>query len=376
MKKYLESLYEDFIKKEEKSFLKEIKHYFSISDEVPKNFRIPSTDELKKIYHLYYKESFFSFLKRIKDIIYSPSPFDFILKNSTDRWSLLSLLEFLKERKIINIKNDKLIVQNKIFIEFIPPPQTEKEIKEKLEKTLNRNLDLKAPSNYLFQTKIEGEKYDQLPISVSSAIFVVKKILDYLPFKETFLFLGDDDLVSIYLTLSNPKIKCLVVDIDENLLRRIAQISKKYLLKIETQMVNVQKMKKLKGEFVGFLINPVYNYEGVKKFLSFGVNQLGKNGGFVFLELGDESIGNKFLFLQSFFAKKNLVVEEVIKEKGYYPYFIAHPKEDLYLMERFKKFFSQKTIEESPILAESLWIFKYIPFKVKTPRRQPFYIYL
>jgi len=376
MATYVEKVYKEFIRFEEREFLKDVHHYFLILSEKPKNFKSPSTSKLKKIYNNYYKESFFSFLKRLKDIIYSPTPFDFLLKNYTDRWSLLSLLEFLNKSEIIEMQGEKVVFKKRIFYKIIPPPMKEEEIREKIEKKLKRTIELDAPSNYLFGTKIEGEKYDQLPISVSSAIFVVKKILDYLPLNETFLFIGDDDLVSIYLTLSNPMIHCLVVDIDENLLKRISEIAKEHNLKIKTKMCDIQKVKKLEGEFTGFLLNPVYNYEGAKRFLNFGVKQLGEKGGFVFLELGDESIGNKLLFLQDFFTKNNLIVEELIKEKCFYPYFRAHPKEDESLENEFKKFFSEKTIKGNPILGASLWIFKYVPFELKIPEKQPLYIYL
>jgi len=376
MEKYLNKLYKKFVKFEENEFLRETKDYFSTSGEVPEDIKLPSQKQLKIIYQNYYKESFFSFLKKSKDVIYSSSPFDFILKNSTDRWNFINFIEFLKREKILDTKNDKVILLNKNFSEMVPAPMQNEEIKNAIERKLEKGIDLNAPSNYLFQTKIEGEKYDQLPISTNSAISVVKKILDYLPLKKTFLFIGDDDLISIYLSLANPEIECLVIDIDENLLTKISQIAQKYNLKIKTQRVDVQKTKKLKGEFTGFLVNPVYNYDGAKQFFDFGTNHLGKNGGYAFLEIGDESIGNKFLFLQNFFTKKNLIIQELLKEKSYYPYFIAHPKEDQVLNKKFRKFFSQKAIETHPILGASLWIFEYIPFKVAIPKKQPFYIYI
>ena len=369
MKQELEKLYLKFLKFEEKHLAKDVKFWFGVKE------MKPTDQQIKKNIRCYGRESFLNFLKNIKDIIYSEAVLKLVLIWSTDQWPLYYYLQFLKKEKIISLKkNGKIELLRKDFLKIFPRPKEEKEIKEILEKKLKMKLSLEAPTNYPFKTKVFAQ-YDQLPISISSTIFVVKKILDYLPLNKKFLFIGDDDLVSVYLSLTEPNIESLVIDIDEELLGKIRELAKKFNLKIKTQKVNILKKKKLKENFIGFLTSPVYTFEGVKGFVNFGVNQLGKGGGYGFLNLGDESIGARILFLEKFFFEKKLKIEEIISGKVYYPWRITHP-EDKVMEERLSKFFDKKIIKKSPLIGASLWIFNYIPFKVPKPKKQPFYTYL
>lgn len=370
MESELKKFYLEFLNFEEKNFCKDRKFWFGVKEAKVKE------REMRRIFLNYERESFFEFCKKIKDIIFSKNRLKEILaKWSMDNWHLYYYLEFLKEKGIIDFKkNGKIILKRKELLEIFPKPQTEKEIRVKIENKLKIKLDFKLPSNYPFKTKIKA-KYDQFPISISSAIFLASKILEYLPLYKEFLFVGDDDLMSVYLCLADEKFRAQVVDIDEDLLKKIDEISKKFGLKIETKKVDIFKTRKLGKDFVGFSTSPVYTFEGVKAFIKFGVNQLGKDGGYCFLNLADEAIGNRYLFLEEFFAKKNLRIEEVIKGKIHYPWQILH-QEDKIIFNRYKKLFSEKVVEQSPIISSSLWIFNFIPFKVQKPKKQAFYTYL
>jgi len=369
MEEKLKKIYFKFLKFKKKYFTKDVKDWFGVEE------MKPTTRQIKEVIQHYELESFLNFLKNIKDIIYSKNILQTILIWSTDQWPLFYYLQFLKEEGIISLKKNREIkILKKNLFKIIPKPREEKEIKEILEKKLKMKLSPTAPTNSPFKTKIFAQ-YDQLPISISSTIFTVKKILDYLPLNKKFLFIGDDDLVSIYLSLVEPNIESLVIDIDEELLKKIRELSKKFNLKIETKKVNILKEKKLKENFIGFLTSPVYTFEGVKGFVNFGVNQMGKRGGYGFLNLGDESIGSRILFLEKFFFEKNLKIEEIISQKIYYPWRMTHP-EDKVMFERLKNFFDVKTIKKSPLIGASLWIFNYIPFKVPKPKKQPFYAYI
>jgi len=366
--KDLRKLYFKFLKFEENQYLKDIPFWFGV-----KGAKIKK-EKIQEVIKNYKKESYLTFLKNLKDIIYSENPLNLVLKWSCDQWPSFYYLSFLKREGIISFKNGKIEVLKKSFFEIFPRPRKEEEIKEIIEKKLKMKLDLKGPANFPFGIKTIAQ-YDQLPISISSAIFIVKKILEYLPLNKKFLFVGDDDLVSIYLSLTEPKIESLVVDIDEDLLRKIKEISKKFHLKIETKKMDIAKKERLKENFIGFLSSPVYTYEGVKAFVNFGVNQFGNEGGYGFLNLGDEAIGSRILYLEKIFFEKNLKIEEVILKKVYYPFGITHP-EDKIIFERLKKFFPEEMIKKSPLIGSSLWIFNYIPFKVPKPKKQPLYAYL
>jgi len=366
----LKNLYLKFLKFKQRHYAKDVQFWFGVEKAKL------SKEEIKEVIQKYELESFFHFLKNVKDIIYCQNPLQLVLNWSVDQWPLYYYLCFLKEKGIISLKrNGKVNILKKALFRIFPRPREEKEIKEIIERKLKMKLPLEAPTNFPFKTKVVA-KYDQLPISISSTIFVVKKILEYLPLNKKFLFVGDDDLVSLYLSLTEPNLKSLVIDIDEELLAKIREVSKKFNLKIETRKLNILKEKPSLGAgIIGFLTNPVYTFEGVKGFVNFGVNQFGKDGGYGFLTLGDEAIGNRILFLEKFFFEKNLKIEEVISRKIYYPWRITHP-EDKMMFKRLKNFFDEKLIRKAPLIGASLWIFNYLPFKVPKPKKQPFYAYL
>jgi len=323
-----------------------------------------SKKTLEEIFDNYEKSSFVSFAKGIKNIIYGKNIFDYLIESSEGVWDLQIYLEFLTKEKIIKVqRNGKVMVLQKGILFLIPQPLDKTVIQKRIEKRLRKELLVAKPVTSVFPLKLEAD-YDQMPISISSALFLVEKILQYIPLKKKFLFVGDDDFVSVFLALADPSVESVVIDIDENLLERIDELAKKYNLKIKTKKVDVRKKQKMSERFVGFLVNPAYNFAGVKKFVEFGVSHLGKDGGFVFVEIGDEAIGNRFLYLQQFFAKRNLLLEELITKKISYPWVSLH-EEDKMMQKKLEKFVDRETIEKSPKLAASLWIFDYIPFRVK-----------
>ncbi|HDH99071.1 MAG TPA: putative methyltransferase [bacterium] len=145
---------------------------------------------------------------------------------------------------------------------------------------------------------------------------------------------------------------------------------------METERLDIRKRRKSKEKFIGFLTNPVYTQAGVEEFVGFGIRQLSDKGARVFLEVGDESIGKRFLFLQEFFSKNNLVIDEIIKRKISYPYIMLY-KEDKEILRRFTSLIEEGIIKRYPKLAASLYIFRYIPKRPKKLKRKgEFYAYL
>jgi len=366
-----------------KKFLKFNKFYFFLDAKKYstslQNLKV-SDKLLNQFYQNYQILSFFSFLKKIKDIIYSKNVFDFILKNSTEDWKLWSYLKFLEKEKIIKVKKrGEVSILKKGILDLIPKPLTKEEIKERIEKKLRLKIEEKKPVTFLFKNFKEFEikgKWDQMPISQGSALFLTKKLLEYLPLNKRFLFVGDDDFISVILGLVNPKIESLVVDADEQLLDCLNSLAKKFNLKIKTKKVDVRERKILARNFIGFLTNPIYTEEGIKKFLKYGISQLGKDGGFIFLEIGDEAIGNRYLFLEDFFVKNNLILRELILGQIFYPYIELY-KEDKEILRRLKEMISERIIKKSPKLAASLYIFEYLPQKPKKIKfKKPIYAYL
>jgi predicted methyltransferase len=335
---------------------------------------------LGQFFDNYVRPPFISFLADVKTILYSQNVYDFVMKTSSEDWKLWPYLKFLEKEKVIKVKrNGKISVLNKGILKLIPKPQEEKEIRGKIEKKLKVKVKEKEPVINLFKKfqdfKVKA-KWDQMPISEGSAIFVVKKILEKLPLNKKFLFVGDDDFVSIILGLADPNIESLVIDADEQLLDCLNILAKKFKLKIKTRKVDIRETKTLGEKFVGFLTNPIYTESGVKEFVKYGINQLGEDGGLVFLEAGDESIGNRFIFLQDFFNKNNLIINELIVGKVFYPYIELY-EEDKEILKRLSQMMDKKVIKTSPKLAASLYIFRYLPFRPKRVKfKKPIYAYL
>ena len=327
MERYLKKIYNKFLNFDKTRFFIDAEKYSTSLEKIKISRKV-----LKEFYDNYYRVSFILFLSNVKSIIYSPNVFDFIVKNSSEDWKLWPYLNFLEKEKIITVRpNGRVRVLKSDILRVIPRPQDEPEIKARIERKLKVKVQEREPVTALFNKfkhfTIKG-KWDQMPISQGSAIFVVKKILENLPLNKKFLFVGDDDFISVILSLVDSSIESLVIDADEQLLDCINFLALKFNLPIETRKVDIRKQRNLGEKFVGFLTNPIYTEAGIKTFLKYGINQLGKDGGSVFLEVGDESIGNRFLFLQEFFAKNNLVINELIRGGIFYPYVELY-KEDI-----------------------------------------------
>ncbi len=352
-------IYKKFLTYEKNRFFNDSDSWLGVSKTTKKT--------KEKIYNNYYKVSYYRFLSNVKNLVFPLNPFDFIEKGFGDSWKFEVYVSFLKKEGLINVLNNEIIIKNKEFFNNIPKLQTEQEVKKKIEKKTGKEInENKKTLSFINQFKefSPKEKWDQMPISQSSAIFSIKKILDYIPLNKKFLFIGDDDFLSVFLSLADENIECLVVDVDKNLIDSINFLSLKFNLKIETRLIDTRKKIKLKEEITGFWCNPPYTEKGIKTFVEYGTKQFKEEGGNVFIAVGFENIGNRILFLQSYFNKKNLALSEAIVGKIFYPYINLY-KEDKQVLKKMEKYFSSKKIEKNSCLGASLLIFNYIPFKVK-----------
>lgn len=375
MEKYLNQLYKRFIILDKNYLVLDAKKYSTSLEKLKISDR-----EVSQFYKNYYQPSFIDFLSDIKDIIYSENVLEFIQKTSSEDWNLWPYLDFLVKEKIIKVeKSGRPILLKKELKKVLLPPLKEGEIKNILEKKLGVRIKKNDYVINLFKKichfRVKKE-WDQMPISQGSALFLVSKISEVLPLRGPFLFVGDDDFISVILALSNPDFQLKVIDADKEVLSSIAFLADKFNLKIETERLDIRKRRKSKEKFIGFLTNPVYTQAGVEEFMGFGIRQLSDKGAKVFLEVGDESIGRRFLFLQDFFSKNNLVIDEIIKRKISYPYIMLY-KEDKEILRRFASLIKEGVIKRYPKLAASLYIFRYLPKRPKKLKRKgEFYAYL
>lgn len=377
----LEKIYEDFCEYQKERYVRESKNWFGA-----KNIKL-SEKQRRNMFEMYYRYTFVEFWGYVRKIIYArKNVFDIVEKSDIELWDLSSILHFLSNDKIIKVRsNGKVVLLDKELKKYLTPLLTKEEIEKILSKKLKMRLSTikKKPVSVITKLILKKEfsynaEYDQMPLSIESAVTIVERIVNKYPFYDGFLFVGDDDLISIMISLVIPGFSSIVIDIDENLLDNISELSKRIRAKIKTLQIDIKSGKKVSDNIMGFLANPPYTTKGVILFSKFGINHFGKRGGYAFIVFGDESIGTKKLFIQEFFTKNNLIYEEIVNEKIGYPYNKLHKEdvENLELIERLGV--SKSVIKSSYQLGAYLHILKYIPWKVKyiEPKGMKIYSYI
>lgn len=368
--KELKKLYKKFVRFEKEKFTNNVEKWLGVKE------LSLSSSIYKKVYEYYLKPTFVEFINKLRYLIFW-GPLAFLKKAQEDVWNLLWFLQFLESENLVKIEKNKIEILGKDILQGIIIPLT----KEKILKILQKKLKISISKylNYPVVSSLSNlgvsfrwkEYFDQLPISTSSAILLIEKVLEYLPLEERILIIGDDDFISILLGFVNPKINITVVDIDEEVLSLIEKVSKKFGFSVDVKKIDVENGK-MNKKFISFLTNPPYTENGVKAFVKFGLSCLGKDGGICFLEVGNEAIGKRFILLQEFFAKHGLWLKELLPSFISYSY-TKHEEFDLVISE-FEKM--QLNIKNN-IMSADLYIFNYVPWELKKLKfRSGIYSYL
>ena len=360
---YLHGLYRRFLSFEEDKILE----YITLSNPHLKLTR----RNFKNIYNSYYRPSFYSFLKNIRHVIYSSSLFEPVVKEGKGWEWLLNYIEFLVKEGIATIDGEGrgIILRNESLRSLLPPFYSEQDIQGIVENRTGRPVDKGLVSDlfndiYRFSPR---PGFDQGPISQESALFVVKKILDEIPARGNFLFIGDDDFLSVLINMIDPEIKPVVVDIDKSLLQGIDAICERYNLSVTTIKGDIRKESVQGFRFMGFHVHPPYIEGAIKKFIDYGLKHLSVDGGIVSLIVGDLAIGNRYLHLQKYFSWRQLLLREYVKGKIYYPCKALYREEEV-TRERFSVYFHKDVIDNGYVLGAGYYLFDYIPFKVERIR--------
>ncbi len=135
------------------------------------------------------------------------------------------------------------------------------------------------------------------------------------------LLVGDDDLLSIALSLTGLPSRVVVLDIDKRIGKFINKIKKKYKLKIEFANYNVSEPlpKKFLKKFDVFSSEPLETFSGLRAFLLRGILSL-KSGGIGYFGLTNlESSLKKWNKIERFLLRMNCVITDVIRDFSIYP---------------------------------------------------------
>lgn len=132
------------------------------------------------------------------------------------------------------------------------------------------------------------------------------------------LFVGDDDLTSLPTALTHMPEEVVVVDIDDRILTLINKFSKEEGVEIKTIKHDLRKPipTSLRGRFDVISTDPPYTTNGLKLFLSRGIDALGKEG-IAYLSYSHKPI-NEWLLVQKAITDMGFVISELIPNFNYY----------------------------------------------------------
>ncbi len=140
-------------------------------------------------------------------------------------------------------------------------------------------------------------------------------------YNKSFVLIGDDDLLSIALSLTSLPSRICVLDIDKRLGEYLKKINQEYKFEIEFYEYDVAEplSESLINQFDVFSSEPLESESGLKAFIERGVCCL-KNGGVGYFGLTTaEASLQKWLKIEKLLAKMNCVVTDVIKGFSRYP---------------------------------------------------------
>lgn len=135
------------------------------------------------------------------------------------------------------------------------------------------------------------------------------------------VLIGDDDLLSIGLALTELPSKILVLDIDERIGKFIEKFNEEYGYSIEFRQYDVSNPlpKSFEHKFDVFSSEPLETFSGMKAFIFRGITCLKKGGVGYFGLTRYESSLKKWLEIQKFLNKMKCVITDLIPGFSVYP---------------------------------------------------------
>ena len=137
---------------------------------------------------------------------------------------------------------------------------------------------------------------------------------------KSFVLVGDDDLLSIALALTELPSRILVLDIDERIGDFIRNANKEYGFDIEFRKYDVANPlpKELVGKFDVFSSEPLETLSGLKAFIGRGVACLKENGvGYFGLTRAEASL-KKWIAIERFLLRMNCIITDIISNFSKY----------------------------------------------------------
>jgi predicted methyltransferase len=140
-------------------------------------------------------------------------------------------------------------------------------------------------------------------------------------YNKQFILIGDDDLLSIALSLTDLPSRICVLDVDKRLGEYIKKINQEYKFEIEFYEYNITEPlpENLINQFDVFSSEPLESLSGLKAFIERGICCLKNEGvGYFGLTTAEASL-QKWLKIEKFLTKMNCVITNIIKGFSRYP---------------------------------------------------------
>ncbi|MEM3421306.1 MAG: bis-aminopropyl spermidine synthase family protein [Candidatus Hadarchaeum sp.] len=135
------------------------------------------------------------------------------------------------------------------------------------------------------------------------------------------VLMGDDDLLSVALSLTKMPARICVLDADERLEEFLKAVNREHGFEIEFIKYNVEDPlpKKMIGAFDVFSSEPLESISGLKAFVVRGVSCLKENGVGYFGLTTLEASRSKWLQIEKLLGKMNCVITDIIRDFSRYP---------------------------------------------------------
>ncbi|MEK7595869.1 MAG: bis-aminopropyl spermidine synthase family protein [Patescibacteria group bacterium] len=177
--------------------------------------------------------------------------------------------------------------------------------------------------NELEKTRPAPERsFDQFYSTPETQVKRLKFFIEKADLKNSsFLVLGDDDLTSVCLGITNLVQRLAVCDIDQRQLDLIYSLSKKFRFEADTYHFDFKRpmLSELKAKFDVVFTDPPYTKEGFRLFLDKAFSALNRTNGRIYICFGSsERSPERYLPIQEAINDYRLVIEEVHKNFNAY----------------------------------------------------------
>lgn len=184
-------------------------------------------------------------------------------------------------------------------------------------------------------------EYDQGFMSAESAIAKLKEMHYHADIYGKIVLVGDDDLFSILLGITNLPKKVVALDIDERIIKYIREVSKRLKLNVEAYVYDVRKSlpSKFVRSFDVFICEPVETLRGFKLFVKRGaVAVKDKNStGYIGLTTLEASY-KKWYEIEKFLNDIGFVITDINRNFTVYPELIKKSTVKKFNYKILKKF--------------------------------------